>query len=82
MPDSDYKTIGDYGIKKSTLDIDYNLSTTESNLHDKFYSGVSESNIRYDLVADFSNFKDYRLIKRAMSRNKFYRFSVMKNIYQ
>jgi type III restriction enzyme len=78
VPDSDYKTIGDYGIKKSTLDIDYNLSTTESNLHDKFYSGVSESNIRYDLVADFSNSKDYRLIKRAMSRNKFYRFSVMK----
>lgn len=78
VTNSEYKTIGDYGIKKSTLDINYNLSTTESKLHDKFYSGINESNIRYDVAADFSNAKDYRLIKRAMSRNKFYRFSVMK----
>lgn len=77
-PDSEYKTIGDYGIEDTTLDINYNLSTTESKLHDEFYSGNNDSNIRYDVVADFSNAKNYRFIKRAMSRNKFYRFSVMK----
>lgn len=79
VPDTNYASIGDYGINNLTLDIDYNQSTTESNLHDKYYDNVvRESDVRYDVVADFSNSSDYRLIKRALARNKFYRFSTMK----
>lgn len=79
VPDTNYANIGDYGINNLTMDIDYNQSTTESNLHNKYYNDVvRESDVRYDVVADFSNPSDYRLIKRALARNKFYRFSTMK----
>ncbi|WP_232815500.1 hypothetical protein [Lactobacillus crispatus] len=48
-------------------------------MHDKYYDNVvRESDVRYDVVADFSNPSDYRLIERALARNKFYRFSTMK----
>lgn len=77
VPDSKYKSIGDYGIGNMTMIIDYNLSTTETDLRDDYYA-ISEADTRYDEVANFSNQEDYRLIKKALSRNKFYRFSVVK----
>lgn len=77
IPDSEYKDIGDYGIDNFTMVIDYNMSTTENELRDE-YSYVRESNTRYDKVVDFSDKNDYRLIKKAIARNKFYRFDNMK----
>ncbi len=77
VPDSEYKDIGDYGIDNFTMIIDYNTSTTENALRDEG-PYVQEVNTRYDNVADFSDVNDYRLIKKAIARNKFYRFDNMK----
>ena len=77
VPDSEYKDIGDYGIDNFNIVIDYNMSTTENELRGE-YSYVRESNTRYDKVVDFSDKNDYRLIKKAIARNKFYRFENMK----
>lgn len=77
VPDSEYKTIGDYGIDNFTMIIDYNMSTTESKLRDDVLY-VEEANTRYNSVVDFSDVNDYRLIKKAFARNKFYRFNNMK----
>lgn len=77
IPDSEYKDIGDYGIDNFTMVIDYNMSTTENELRDE-YSYMRESSTRYDKVVDFSDKNDYRLIKKAMARNKFYRFDNMR----
>lgn len=77
VPDSKYKGIGDYGINSLSMIIDYNTSTTENELRDDFLQ-VNESNTKYDNVADFSKDEDYRLIKKAIARNKFYRFNNMK----
>ena len=77
IPDSEYKDIGDYGIDNFNMVIDYNMSTTENELRGE-YSYVRESNTRYDKVVDFSDKNDYRLIKKAIARNKFYRFDIMR----
>ena len=77
IPDSEYKNMVDYGIDNFTMIIDYNMSTTENELRDE-YSYVRESNTRYNKVVDFSDKNDYRLIKKAIARNKFYRFENMK----
>lgn len=77
VPDSEYKNIGDYGIDNFTMVIDYNLSTTENRLRDDIFQ-INDSNTRYDNVVEFYNNDDYRLIKRAIARNKFYRFDNMK----
>lgn len=77
VPDSEYKDIGDYGIENFTMIIDYNTSTTENALRDES-PYVQEANTRYDNVVDFSDVNDYRLIKKAIARNKFYRFDNMK----
>lgn len=77
VPDSDYKSIGDYGISNLLMIVDYNISTTENKLRDNFLQ-INETNTKYDSVADFSNINDYRLIKKAIARNKFYRFNNMK----
>ena len=75
--DDAYQSIGDYGIDNLSMVIDYNLSTTENEFHQR-YMEVHEYETRYDNVADFSNNNDQRLIKKAIARNKFYRFSIMK----
>lgn len=75
--DSEYKDIGDYGIDNFNMVIDYNMSTTENELRGE-YSYVRESNTRYDKVVDFSDKNDYRLIKKSIARNKFYRFNNMR----
>lgn len=77
VPDSEYKNIGDYGIDNFTMVIDYNLSTTENRLRDDIFQ-INDSNTRYDNVVEFYNNDDYRLIKKAIARNKFYRFDNMK----
>lgn len=77
VPDSEYKYIGDYGIDNFTMVIDYNLSTTENRLRDDIFQ-INDSNTRYDNVVEFYNNDDYRLIKKAIARNKFYRFDNMK----
>lgn len=77
VPDSEYNSIGDYGVDKLTMIIDYNMSTTENKLRDDVYH-IQESNTRYDKVVDFSDKNDRRLIKKAFARNKFYRFDNMK----
>lgn len=77
VPDSEYKSIGDYGINNFSMIVDYNTSTTENKLRDNFLQ-INETNTKYDSVADFSNEEDYRLIKKAIARNKFYRFDNMK----
>ena len=77
VPDSEYKDIGDYGIDNFNMVIDYNMSTTENELRGE-YSYVRESNTRYDKVVDFSDKNDYRLIRKAIARNKFYRFDKMR----
>lgn len=77
VPDSEYKNIGDYGIDNFTMVIDYNLSTTENRLRDDTFQ-INDSNTRYDNVVEFYNNDDYRLIKKAIARNKFYRFDNMK----
>lgn len=77
VPDSEYKGIGDYGINSFSMIIDYNTSTTENKLRSDFLQ-INESNTKYDNVADFSKKEDYRLIKKAIARNKFYRFDNMK----
>lgn len=77
VPDYEYQAIGDYGIDDMSMVIDYNISTTESELRDETFH-VREANTRYDNVVDFSNEADYRLIKKAVARNKFYRFDNMK----
>ena len=77
VPESEYKDIGDYGIDNFTMVIDYNISTTENELRGE-YSYVRESNTRYDKVVDFSDKNDYRLIKKSIARNKFYRFNNMR----
>ncbi len=77
VPDSEYKNIGDYGIDNFTMVIDYNLSTTENRLRDDIFQ-INDSNTRYDNVVEFYNNDDYQLIKKAIARNKFYRFDNMK----
>ena len=57
--------------------IDYNTATTENELRSDLPQ-VNEANTKYDNVADFSDDDDYRLIKKAIARNKFYRFDKMK----
>lgn len=77
VSDDKYKSIGDYGLDNLSMIVDYNTATTENRLRDDFLQ-VSETNTKYDNVADFSNEEDYRLIKKAIARNKFYRFDNMK----
>ena len=51
--------------------------TSENRLRDDIFQ-INDSNTRYDNVVEFYNNDDYRLIKKAIARNKFYRFDNMK----
>lgn len=77
IPESEYKQIGDYGIDGNSMMVAYNSSISESALRGDFQQ-FNEANTKYVDVADFANSKDWRLIKKAIARNKFYRFNKLR----
>ena len=75
-----YQTIKDYGIDTDIpAIIDFNQTITENNLR-QAYHRPSELDTKIVNVADFSDPRDYRLIKKAIAHNKFYRFNRMKKV--
>ena len=77
LPDSEYRDLKAYGIDNQTMIINYSIATTESSFK-QAYTSLSENKVKLVNVVDFSNLSDYRLVKKAIAKNTFFRFSEMK----
>lgn len=77
VPDSEYRDLKAYGIDNQTMIINYSIATTESSFK-QAYTSLSENKVKLVNVVDFSNLSDYRLVKKAIAKNTFFRFSEMK----
>ena len=73
VPESDYDNLGSYGFNKDTITIDMNDSTVEHERSQE--SQLNEADSREVIVADFRSTKYIRLLKKAMSKDSFFRFS-------
>ena len=73
VPESDYDNLGSYGFNKDTITIDMNDSTVEHERSQE--SQLNETDSREVIVADFRSTKYIRLLKKAMSKDSFFRFS-------
>lgn len=73
VPESAYINLGSYGFNRNTITIDMNDSILEHSREQE--TKISEASSREETIADFSNARDLRLLKKAMSRDKFFRFA-------
>lgn len=74
VPAEEYSNIGAYGIDGSMVTVNANTSTIEAGV-----SAAYEEEASYDqkTVCDFQNAGDRRLIRKAMSRDRFYRYDIL-----
>ncbi|WGN90357.1 DEAD/DEAH box helicase family protein [Ligilactobacillus faecis] len=73
VPESAYNNLGSYGFNRNTITIDMNDSILEHAKNQE--SKINEASSREEIIADFSKVRDLRLLKKAMSRDKFFRFA-------
>lgn len=74
VPAEDYSNIGAYGVDGKTMMVNVNSSTMEvgvSAAYDNETADVQKT------VCDFYKASDRRLIKKAMARDRFYRYDVL-----
>lgn len=73
VPVDTYKNLGSYGVNNNVITIDINDSTLE---HDYTQvTTISEASSKEITIADFSTKHDQRLLKKALSKDTFYRFN-------
>lgn len=76
IPVNEYDTIAKYGVDTSRISVINMVATTlEASYRSKL--DVNAVATEHQLVANFKNKADLPLIKKAMARNKFYRFNVL-----
>lgn len=73
VPESAYNNLGSYGFDRNVITIDMNDSILEHSRNQE--SKIGEASSREVIIADFSKSSDLRLLKKAMSRDKFFRFA-------
>lgn len=73
VPESAYNSLGSYGFNRDTITIDKNDSTLEHTRNEEIR--LDEVSSREVIIADFSKDRDLRLLKKAMSRDTFFRFA-------
>lgn len=74
VPAEEYTNIGAYGIDGNTIMINVNSATTEVGVDAEYDDTALDAQ---KTVCDFYKLEDRRLIKKAMSRDPFYRYSTV-----
>lgn len=74
VPAEDYSNIGAYGVDGKTMMVNVNSSTMEAGVSAAYDNETADVQ---KTVCDFYKASDRRLIKKAMARDRFYRYDVL-----
>lgn len=74
VPAEDYSNIGAYGVDGKTMMVNVNSSTMEAGISAAYDNETADVQ---KTVCDFYKASDRRLIKKAMARDRFYRYDVL-----
>ena len=74
VPVEDYSNIGAYGVDGKTMMVNVNSSTMEAGVSAAYDNETADVQ---KTVCDFYKASDRRLIKKAMARDRFYRYDVL-----
>ncbi|MCD5494275.1 DEAD/DEAH box helicase family protein [Lactobacillus delbrueckii subsp. lactis] len=74
VPAEDYSNIGAYGVDSKTMMVNVNSSTMEAGVSAAYDNETADVQ---KTVCDFYKASDRRLIKKAMARDRFYRYDVL-----
>lgn len=74
VPTEDYSNIGAYGVDGKTMMVNVNSSTMEAGVSAAYDNETADVQ---KTVCDFYKASDRRLIKKAMARDRFYRYDVL-----
>lgn len=74
VPAEDYSNIGAYGVDGKTMMVNVNPSTMEAGVSAAYDNETADVQ---KTVCDFYKASDRRLIKKAMARDRFYRYDVL-----
>lgn len=73
VPETEYNNLAKYGFNRDTITIDMNDSTIEHERQQE--SKINERDSKDIVITDLRNEKDLRILKKAMSRDKFFRYA-------